>query len=152
MNAIRHGFFAKGLLVQHRDGKEDQTEYDAHYLRICEHYQPVGWIEEYRVEEIASLSWRRRRPLRWESGMIAKALAEHDHQRLQTEVADLGEPFSISSRDPVIAALTDHLFLPSKEDLEGLLRYEAMIHRQLNHALAELERLKIRRKEGTVPL
>jgi hypothetical protein len=27
-NAIRHGFYAKGLLVPHPDGREDQAEYD----------------------------------------------------------------------------------------------------------------------------
>jgi hypothetical protein len=33
-------------------------------------------------------------------------------------------------------AITDHLFLPEKEGLDKLLRYEAMINRQLNHAIA----------------
>jgi hypothetical protein len=33
-------------------------------------------------------------------------------------------------------------FCPSKEDLDKLLRYEAMINKQLNHAIAELEACK----------
>ena len=45
-------------------------------------------------------------------------------------------------------ALTDHLFLPEKEELDKLLRYEALITRQLNHAISELERLQERRKGG----
>ncbi len=48
-------------------------------------------------------------------------------------------------------ALTDHLFLPEKEELDKLLRYEAMINRQLNHAIAELERLQARRKGEVNP-
>ena len=48
-------------------------------------------------------------------------------------------------------AITDHLFLPEKEELEKLLRYEAMINRQLNHAIAELERLQARRNGGPAP-
>lgn len=43
---------------------------------------------------------------------------------------------------PEIDAITDHLFLPPKEELDKLLRYEAMINKQLNHAIAELERLQ----------
>ena len=43
-------------------------------------------------------------------------------------------------------ALTDYLFLPEKEELDKLLRYEAMINRQLNHAITELERVQARRK------
>ena len=35
-----------------------------------------------------------------------------------------------------------------KDDLDKLLRYEAMINRQLNHAISELERLQARRKGG----
>jgi hypothetical protein len=45
-----------------------------------------------------------------------------------------------------MACLTDHLFLPSSEGIDALLRYEAMISRQLNHAMAELERLQSQRK------
>ena len=33
-----------------------------------------------------------------------------------------------------------------KEELDRLLRYEAMINRQLNHAIGELERVQARRK------
>jgi len=44
-------------------------------------------------------------------------------------------------------AMTDHLFLPS-EGLENQMRYEAMINRMLNHAIAELERIQMRRKEA----
>ena len=40
--------------------------------------------------------------------------------------------------------MTDHLFLPEKEELDKLLRYEAMINRQLNHAMAELEKVQAR--------
>jgi len=36
-------------------------------------------------------------------------------------------------------ALTDHLFLPEKEELDKLLRYEA--RSQINHAITELERV-----------
>ena len=30
-NAVRHGFFSKWLLIQHRDGKESQNEFDDFY-------------------------------------------------------------------------------------------------------------------------
>jgi hypothetical protein len=76
-NAIRHGFYSKWLLVQHQDGEESHNEYTAWYAGIHKYYQPVGWLEEFRVEEIAVLSWRHRRSLRSESGLIAKALAAH---------------------------------------------------------------------------
>jgi hypothetical protein len=146
---VRHGFFAKGLLIPHRDGKEDQAEYDALHLSIREHYQPVGWLEELRVEEIAFSIWRRRRALRWESGMASKALAQHNHERLQSRTLESANSDSIAAGDEEMAALTDHLFLPSREELDGLLRYEGMNHRHLNHAIGELERLQTLRKGGS---
>jgi hypothetical protein len=148
-NAVRHGFFAKGLLIPHRDGKEDQAEYDVLYQGIREHYQPEGWLEELRIEEIAFSMWRRRRALRWESGMASKAFAEHNHQSLQSKTPESTDANSMSSGSEEMAALTDHLFLPSREELDGLLRYEGMNHRHLNHAIGELERLQTIRKGGS---
>src|SRR5439155_4992040 len=40
-NAIRHGFYSTWLLVQHRDGNENQAEYDELNAAIHEHYQPA---------------------------------------------------------------------------------------------------------------
>ena|ERR1017187_1748130 len=51
-NAIRHGFYSKCLLVQHRDGREDRSEYDGHYLGIRRHYQPVGGIPGRRDRSV----------------------------------------------------------------------------------------------------
>jgi len=36
-NALRHGFYSKWLLVQHRDGNESQAEYDELNAAIQEH-------------------------------------------------------------------------------------------------------------------
>jgi hypothetical protein len=148
MNAVKHGFFSKWLLVQHSDGKERQDEYDDFYADVRKHFQPIGWLEELWVEKITVWSWRLRRLLRCESGLIARALAGHSYEIHQSRAGDLAEPESASSISPEMDAITDHLFLPDKEELEKLLRYEANINRQLNHAIAELERLQARRNGG----
>jgi hypothetical protein len=152
MNAIKHGFFSKFLLVQHADGKESQREYDDFYADVRKHYQPADWLEELWVEKIAVWSWRLRRLIRCESGQIARALAGHCYEIHQSKAGDLAEPESASLSSPEMDAITDHLFLPEKEELEKLLRYEAMINRQLNHAIAELERLQARRNGGPAPV
>jgi hypothetical protein len=147
-NAERHGFFSEFLLIQHRDGKENQDEYDDFYADVRKHYQPMDWLEELWLEKIAVWSWRLRRLIRCESGQIDRALAGHRYELQQSKADDLAEPESAPSRNPEIDAMTDHLFLPEKEDLEKLMRYEALISRQLNHAIAELERLQARRNGG----
>jgi hypothetical protein len=151
MNAIKHGFFSKWLLVQHSDGKESQGEYDDFLAGVRKHYQPVGWLEELWVEKIAVWSWRLRRLIRCESGLISRALAGHGYQLQQSKADDLAQPEDTPSSYPEMDTMTDHLFLPEKEELDKLLRYEAMINRQLNQAIAELERVQARRKGEEPP-
>jgi hypothetical protein len=146
-NAVRHGFFSKWLLVQHQDGKESQVEYDDFYGGVRKHYQPVSWLEELWVDKIAVWAWRLRRLIRCESGQIDRALAEHSYELQQAKADELAEPGSASSTNQEMDAMTDHLFLPEKEELDKLLRYEGMIGGQLNHAITELERVQARRKE-----
>ena len=150
-NALKHGFFSKCLLIPHPDGKEDPTEYQDLYAALRVHYRALDFLEELWVEKIAVWSWRLRRLLRCESGQIARALAEHNHEIKQSSAAESGEPELSALSSPEIDAITDHLFLPPKEELDKLLRYEAMINKQLNHAIAELERLQRRRNGESVP-
>ena len=150
-NATRHGFFSKWLLIQGRDGNESNQEYDNFCAGVQEHYSPVGWLEELWAEKIVVWSWRLRRLIRFESGQISLALARHSYDLQQSRADDLAEPEFVSSSNPEIDAMTDHLFLPEKEDLDKLLRYEATINRQLNHAIAELERVQARRKGQALP-
>jgi hypothetical protein len=148
-NAIRHGFYSKCLLVHHPDGKESQAEYNDFYADIRKHFQPVGWLEGHWVEKIAVWSWRLRRLIRGETGQIDRALAEHSYEVQQSRADDRAEPESAPSSFPEMDTLTDHLFLPERDELDRLLRRETMINRQLNHALAELERIQARREGAT---
>jgi hypothetical protein len=151
-NALKHGFFSKWVLIPHPDGKEDPTEYQDFYAALREHYQPLDFLEELWVDKIACWSWRLRRLLRCESGQIARALAEHSYEiKHKLSAAASGELELLALSSPEIDAITDHLFLPPKEELDKLLRYEAMINKQLNHAIAELERLQRRRNGEAVP-
>ena len=148
-NAIRHGFFSKFLLIQHPDGRESQEEYNDFCAEVREHFQPVDFLEELWTEKISVWSWRLRRLIRCESGQISRALAGHNYEIRQSKTSDATEFESERSSSPELNAITDHLFLPEREELDKLLRYEAMINRQLNHAIAELERLQLRRKTGS---
>jgi hypothetical protein len=133
-------------LVQHQDGGENQGEYDDFSVDVFKHFQPVGWLEKDLVDKIAVWSWRLRRVIRSESGQIARSLAEHSYDVQQSRAADAEEPGFGPSSSPEMDAMTDHLLFTS-EGREKQLRHEAMINRQLNHAIAELERLQAARKQ-----
>ena len=146
---MKHGFYSKFLLVKHQDGEESQAEYDSFYGDVFKHYQPVGWLEGNWVEKIAVWSWRLRRLIRHESGQITLALAENRHELEQSKAAGAEEPGFVPASSPEMDGLTDHFFL-TIEGAEIQLRREALINRQLNHALAELERLQAVRKQTPV--
>ena len=148
-NAVKHGFYSKHLLVQHLDGAESKAEYDAFYADVYKHYQPVGWLEESWVDKVVAWSWRLRRLIRHESGQISLSLAEHSYELQQAKADSAKEPGSTPASSPEMDAMTDHLFFTS-EGIKNRLRQEAMINRELNHALAELERLQAARKQEPV--
>jgi hypothetical protein len=143
-NATKHGFYSKYLLVKHQDGEESQSEYDKLYAEIVDDFQPEGWLEKDLVDKIAAWSWRLRRVIRYESGQIARNLAERRYDLEQSKETSAEEPGSTVASSSEMDAMTDHLFLTT-EGLENQLRYEAMINRQLNHAIAELERVQAAR-------
>src|SRR5258708_627267 len=89
MNAVKHGFFSKWLLVQHPDGKESQDEYDDFFADVRKHFQPIGWLEELWVEKIAVWSWRLRPLIRCDSGQVDRALIGHRYDLQQSKPADL---------------------------------------------------------------
>ena len=146
-NAVRHGFYSKYLLIQHPDGNEGATNTMTSMPQFSNTISRWAGREERCVETIAVWSWRLRRVIRHESGQIARVLAAHTHDLQQSRAADAEELDAAPLTSPEMDMITDHLFLTS-EGLEEQMRYEALINRQLNHALAEIERLQERRKGG----
>jgi len=73
----------------------------------------------------------RRDPTNWTFPTVTTQYVAGVARKAGNEVvrgAVLADPDSASSREPETDALTDHLFLPKKEDLDKLLRNEAMIN------------------------
>jgi len=80
-NAVKHGIFAKDLIITAGDGKEDEQEYKELLDGLILSLNPSGQMECLLVEKIAVDYWRLRRVLRFESGSIRKILdmAISDH-------------------------------------------------------------------------
>lgn len=73
-NAVKHGIFARDLIITSGDGKEDQQEYTELLEGLIVSLNPKGQMECVLVEKIAVDFWRLRRVLRFESGSIRKFL------------------------------------------------------------------------------
>lgn len=137
-NAFKHGILSSALLIKEGQGAEDRAEFDELINALEIDLAPVGALEVMLVEKIAVCFWRQKRSLRSEAGFVRRAFAEK-WRNLYPELN--------AERD----AITDHLCLPQGRQLEGILRYETAIQRQLAHALNQLERMQRSRRGEHVP-
>jgi hypothetical protein len=144
-NSLKHSVFAKTLLIPNKLAAEDSSEYEALLSRIVRHYNPIGFEEEFWTEKIAMELWRLRRFKRFESGIAARVITEYVDELQQGNPDPSKE--SVPPLSPSMPVPVDHLLIPN--DSDRLIRYEALISRQLEKALMELDRLQHRRREIT---
>ncbi len=73
-NAIKHGLLAREVVLTAGEGTESLKEFHDLAEQLCEHFDPVGVVEESLVETIAVCWWRKARVIRAENGEIRKGL------------------------------------------------------------------------------
>ena len=73
-NAMKHGIFAREVVITAGDGEESLEEFHALVEGLMNFYEPVGTMEEMLVETIVSAVWGKARVLRAENGEIRKQL------------------------------------------------------------------------------
>jgi hypothetical protein len=97
LNALRHGLRAERPVVP---GLERPEDYEVHRDAIVSAIEPLGALEKVLAERVASILWRLERVARFESDVIARDLAdaEHDFDRQGRLVATLSaEPMAIAT-------------------------------------------------------
>src|SRR5947208_3156346 len=146
-NAMKHGFLSREAVIKDRDGGESQDEFDQLHTKLRANLQPVGCMEDLLVERIAVSHWRKRRLLRYENGMISDRFACR-RDAIATRPARWGKPDT--ERQLELDMRTDHVCMPG-ENVQLMLRYEAMIEKQLNRDFAMLQQLQLRRKSLRTP-
>src|SRR5437667_8429024 len=148
-NATKHGFLSRVAVIKDRDGGESQDEFDQLYAKRRANLQPVGCMEDLLVERIAVSHWRKRRLLRYENGMISDRFACR-RDAIATRPARWGKPDLCTEHQLELDTRTDHVCMPG-ENVQLMLRYEAMIEKQLNRDFAMLQQLQLRRKSLRTP-
>jgi len=73
-NALKHGLLAREVVITAGDGVESLEEFQTLLKGLWEEYEPVGIVEEYLVQTIATCLWRKARVIRAENGEIRKGL------------------------------------------------------------------------------
>jgi hypothetical protein len=83
-NAVKHGIFAKDLVISAGDGREDEMEYHELLAELKRDLAPAGRMEMILVEKIAVNYWRLRRLVRYETGEIREQLDDYRENALRT--------------------------------------------------------------------
>jgi len=167
LNAVKHGLFAKHVLITAGAGKEDQSEFASLLAGLEEHFQPAGLLESLLVETVAACVWRRRRVLRFETTQIKKQIDRdidkqlYELERLAKKDAAGGEPPAAAEAAESVSdtpgfpepATRDRqpLNIPPPCETDTILRYAASLDRELYRALNQLERVQRRRQGESVP-
>ncbi len=171
-NAVKHGIFAKDLLITAGDGKEDAQEYQELLNGIILSLNPVGQMECLLVEKIAVDYWRLRRVLRFESGSIRKILdmaindyyekadyfgnKEHKtNDEIDEEIAKCQEKKDKDTQKRIAGLEQQKLrnrlaedvalkvgSLPASDTYEKVIKYEKAVQRSILQNLALLKRLQ----------
>ena len=83
-NAIKHGIFAKDLVIATGDGRENELEYHKLLAGLEKDLTPAGQMEALLVEKIALNYWRLRRLVRYETGEIQERLDDFKESALDS--------------------------------------------------------------------
>ncbi len=130
LNALTHGLTASGRLLP----DEDAEAFDSFAVRVREHLQPVGDMEDLLAERVIFCLWRLRRVLVIEVGMLQNSR----YHWLNKEDEGIGHAFITVSE--------------SGDGFSKLARYEGAIERGLYKALHELQKSQtVRAGSPTVP-
>jgi hypothetical protein len=73
-NAVKHGIFARELVISDGDGRENREEFDQLFQQLVDDLNPEGQMEVLLVEKIAVNYWRLKRLVRYETGGIRGGL------------------------------------------------------------------------------
>jgi len=127
LNALKHGFRAKGPLIP----GEDRDEFDRHSVDLETELRPVSYLELNLVEQIIDITWRIKRFARIEAVVINElydSAAEHPRNHDK-------------DGDQLLSKA-----LAQSNVLNRLSRYEAQLARRYQNTMKELRELPKRRR------
>jgi hypothetical protein len=147
-NAVKHGLYARDIIIDSPHYKEDPAEYEHLRQSLFDELKPVGLFQEYLVRKIANCLWRSRRAAIAETARINRNLDDiesdynykHRIREILGDTPDPGETPSKKSR--AISQLVGIKSIPDQSFSMNLLRYEMRLDRQLTRAYRLLSRLQ----------
>jgi hypothetical protein len=148
-NAVKHGLRSDAPVVSELESWEDWEEFRE---GIVAAYAVEGRLETELAETCASLLWRKRRCVRWETAAIDRSIdgIPDDLDIAATFGEKLGIPRDQTITPEKVHRAAVRRLLPSKDDMETVMRSEGHLHRLWIQTHHELEAIQARRKGDRV--
>ncbi|MEX2158651.1 MAG: hypothetical protein WEB04_04540 [Dehalococcoidia bacterium] len=150
LNALLHGITSNSPVIP---GMEDPAAWERHRDAIVASIDPVGGLEEYFANRLASLLWRLNRIVRYE---IATTMIALESTALEVTINKNylapGDGEIVVPEPAIVEEQREMRILPSDHHLERITKQERHFHRQALQTLHEIEALQARRKGQPVSL
>ena len=136
-NALKHGLSADRVVIW----DEDPAAFEALRTALFDHYQPIGPVAEYLVEQVAGCIWRLRRVPEIEAAIYSYFTLE------VTTEDDEDDAEAYAYGDAITSVIKGEVFEQAEHPLASLNRLAGQLERSLYRAIQELERMKAERSE-----
>ncbi|MCH8065793.1 MAG: hypothetical protein IIC90_08210 [Chloroflexi bacterium] len=153
LNALLHGITSNSPVIP---GMENEAAWQRHCDGIVASIEPVGGLEEFFAQRLASLLWRLNRVVRYEVAATmlsiegtAEAVIAAENYLAGTNLAEGG---IIVPEPEIVEEQRELRILPPDHHLDRITRQERHFHRQALQTLHEIEALQARRKGHPVNL
>lgn len=148
-NAMKHGFARRLPIIP---GIEDEAGWKRHLKGITTTFNPEGYFEEFLVRRLAIALWDVDRLTAYQ---VASTMSHIKHSLFSMVIADnyLSKRGEFVKPDPYETQEREHgVLLPDSDDLEIIMRYGSMLHRQWIQIHNQLLATQARRRGEKVPL
>ncbi len=119
-NALKHGIFAN-VVLKRSVLREKEEDYENLLQSFRENLQPEGGLEEFLVEKLAQIAWRKGRAVRAESAIVRKQteFLRQNHERRLKDASE-GDSFQLARFTGIARKRNPYLLQRSLEVLEVL--------------------------------
>ena len=159
-NAVKHGLFARDIVVKSPHLNESQEEYDYLVQSLFDELFPFGALQEYLVRTMADCIWRSRRAVNAETAQIRKRLGELDTRAKYVSVMDYfpdkRDAGCAPEKDTEIQSFIKKMLarldmVPTSDYAARIVSYQAQLDVELIRAFRMLMHLKKRGALGQLP-
>ncbi len=147
-NAMKHGFAARSPIIPEI---ESEQSWKRHHKEIRKSFSPEGYFEDLLVRRLATALWEVDRLTAYQ---VAATMSNiKSSVRWMAIGANYQSAAKVVGPDPYkVEERAQGTLLPTRDDLESIMRYGSMLHRQWVQILHELEALQARRRGEVTPL